>query len=88
MRWVSSRGGAPPITFVDALFAGTAPDGGLYMPERFDPLPPDAVEALRGGSVVDVPPGSARTCFGTRSPPPSSSPWCGMRSISPCRWCR
>ena len=54
MRWVSSRGGAPPITFVDALFAGTAPDGGLYMPERFDLLPAGAVDALRGASVVEV----------------------------------
>src|SRR5688572_14537133 len=54
MQWVSTRGGAPPITFVDALFAGTAPDGGLYMPERFDPLPAGAVDALRGASVVEV----------------------------------
>src|SRR5688572_11303157 len=54
MQWVSTRGGAPPITFVDALFAETAPDGGLYMPERFDPLPAGAVDALRGASVVEV----------------------------------
>jgi threonine synthase len=54
MRWVSSRGGAPPITFVDALFSGTAPDGGLYMPERVDLLPAGAVDALRGASVVEV----------------------------------
>ena len=39
MKWVSTRGASPPISFVDALFAGTAPDGGLYMPERLDPLP-------------------------------------------------
>ena len=44
MKWVSTRGASPPISFVDALFAGTAPDGGLYMPERLDPLPPGTVE--------------------------------------------
>ena len=54
MQWVSSRGNAPPITFVDALFAGTAPDGGLYMPERFEPLPAGSIDALRGAGVVDV----------------------------------
>ena len=54
MHWVSSRGESPPITFVDALFAGTAPDGGLYMPERFEPLPAGVLNSLRGASVVDV----------------------------------
>ena len=39
MDWISSRGASPPVPFIDALFAGTAPDGGLYMPERIDPLP-------------------------------------------------
>ena len=40
MKWISTRGASPPVSFIDALFAGTAPDGGLYMPERLDPLPP------------------------------------------------
>ena len=47
MKWISTRGASPPVSFVDALFAGTAPDGGLYMPERFDPLPPATLDALR-----------------------------------------
>jgi len=46
MKWVSTRGASPPISFIDALFAGTAPDGGLYMPERLDPLPPGTMERL------------------------------------------
>jgi threonine synthase len=36
---------------VDALFAGTAPDGGLYMPERLDPLPPETLRELRGAGI-------------------------------------
>ena len=47
MKWISTRGASPPVSFVDALFAGTAPDGGLYMPERFDPLPAATLDALR-----------------------------------------
>jgi threonine synthase len=54
MKWISTRGSSPPITFIDALFAGTAPDGGLYMPERLDPLPPGTVDGLRGASIVEI----------------------------------
>jgi threonine synthase len=54
MKWVSTRGASPPISFVDALFAGTAPDGGLYMPERLDPLPPGTSERLAGADIVTI----------------------------------
>jgi threonine synthase len=54
MKWVSTRGGSPAISFVDALFAGTAPDGGLYMPERLDPLPAGTVESLAGRDLVTI----------------------------------
>lgn len=40
MRYISTRGEAPSVTFAEAALAGLAPDGGLYMPEsfpRFDP---------------------------------------------------
>lgn len=36
MLFVSTRGSAPPVTIDEALAAGLAPDGGLYVPERFD----------------------------------------------------
>ena len=52
MQWISTRGSSPPISFIDALFAGTAPDGGLYMPERLDPLPRAALESIRGADIV------------------------------------
>jgi threonine synthase len=54
MKWISTRGASPPVPFIDALFAGTAPDGGLYMPERLDPLPPDAVASLRNADIVEI----------------------------------
>ena len=56
MRWVSSRGASPAVPFIDALFAGTAPDGGLYMPERLDPLSPHQLAAVRAasGDIVEI----------------------------------
>src|SRR5688572_17066283 len=54
MKWISTRGQSPPVSFIDALFAGTAPDGGLYMPERFAPLPPGTLDRLRDASLVDI----------------------------------
>src|SRR6185295_3829345 len=54
MQWISTRRTSPPISFIDALFAGTAPDGGLYMPERLDPLPRASLESIRGADIVTV----------------------------------
>ena len=56
MRWVSSRGASPAVPFIDALFAGTAPDGGLYMPERLEPLSPGQLDAIRAanGDIVAI----------------------------------
>lgn len=38
MRYVSTRGRAPPVSFLDAVLAGLAPDGGLYVPETWPAL--------------------------------------------------
>lgn len=34
IRFVSTRGQSPAVSFEQALFQGLAPDGGLYLPER------------------------------------------------------
>ena len=54
MKWVSTRRASPPVSFVDALFAGTAPDGGLYFPERFDVLPSSSLDAIRAADLVEI----------------------------------
>jgi threonine synthase len=54
MHWVSTRRASPPVPFIDALFAGTAPDGGLYMPERIDPLPRAALDSMTGAEMVEI----------------------------------
>jgi threonine synthase len=51
MRFLSTRGSAPPVSFREALFAGMAPDGGLYVPEALDAIP---FEPLRGAPIVDL----------------------------------
>ena len=38
MRYVSTRGQAPPRRFSEILLEGLAPDGGLYVPERLPSL--------------------------------------------------
>jgi threonine synthase len=38
MKYVSTRGRAPAVSFEDAVLAGLAPDGGLYVPETWPTL--------------------------------------------------
>ncbi len=38
MRFVSTRGKAPPVTFSEAVAEGLAPDGGLYLPDELPEL--------------------------------------------------
>lgn len=40
MKFISTRGEAPAVDFIDVLLGGTAPDGGLYMPEEWPNWPP------------------------------------------------
>ncbi|MEX0822760.1 MAG: threonine synthase, partial [Balneolaceae bacterium] len=39
MKFVSTKGLAPAVSFMEAMRIGLAPDGGLYMPERIPKLP-------------------------------------------------
>ena len=39
MQYLSTRQQAPSVDFQGALIAGLAPDGGLYVPDRFPKLP-------------------------------------------------
>ena len=48
MQYVSTRGAAPTLGFADALLAGLARDGGLYLPLSVPRLPPAAIRGLSG----------------------------------------
>ncbi|SPH24970.1 Threonine synthase [Defluviimonas aquaemixtae] len=48
MRYVSTRGGAPVLSFGEAMLTGLARDGGLYVPEAIPALSADEIAALGG----------------------------------------
>src|ERR1700704_1863322 len=58
MRYVSTRGQAPALGFCDALLAGLASDGGLYVPEEWpvlpSPAPADPYAQVAAGGVGAV----------------------------------
>jgi threonine synthase len=54
MRYVSTRGEAPVLGFSDALLAGLARDGGLYVPEQWPSFSPADIRAMRGLSYPDL----------------------------------
>jgi threonine synthase len=43
LKYVSSRGAAPPVSLSEAIAQGLAPDGGLYVPTRLPAVDPAAV---------------------------------------------
>ena len=48
MRYISTRGEAPPLSFVEAMLAGLARDGGLYVPESWPVFAPEQIAGLAG----------------------------------------
>ncbi|MBA4791227.1 MAG: threonine synthase [Rhizobiales bacterium] len=54
MHYISTRGEAPPLGFSDALLAGLARDGGLYVPEEWPTFSEQDIAALAGKSYAEV----------------------------------
>ncbi len=54
VRYISTRGKAPPLGFEEVMLSGLAPDGGLYMPEEWPRLPDATLYALRGAPYGEV----------------------------------
>jgi threonine synthase len=54
LRYVSTRGEAKPLLFEDALLAGLARDGGLYLPETWPKLSPSAIADLAGRDYAEA----------------------------------
>ncbi len=54
MRYISTRGEAPALSFADCLLAGLARDGGLYVPETWPTLSRAEVAALAGKRFDEV----------------------------------
>ena len=54
MRFVTTSGSAPPVSFTTALFDGLAPDGGLYVPETIEPWTPDELSRLPRRTLTEI----------------------------------
>ena len=54
MRYVSTRGEAPVLSFEEAMMTGLARDGGLYVPEAIPTLSKDDIAALAGASYEET----------------------------------
>jgi threonine synthase len=54
MHYISTRGQAPDLSFCEALLAGLARDGGLYVPHATPKLSKKVFEGFAGQSYVDV----------------------------------
>lgn len=54
MKYVSTRGQAPELTFEQAMLTGLARDGGLYVPETFPTLTVEQIASFAGKPYEDV----------------------------------
>src|SRR5438132_1124275 len=54
VRYISTRGEAPPLGFIEATLAGLARDGGLYLPEAWPQLDAQTIARLAGRPYAEV----------------------------------
>lgn len=54
MRYLSTRGEAPPLGFMDVTLAGLARDGGLYVPETWPQLSTRDIAGFAGRPYAEV----------------------------------
>jgi threonine synthase len=54
MKYISTRGEAPPLGFAEAMLAGLARDGGLYVPESWPRLEPQIIAGFAGRPYAEV----------------------------------
>ncbi len=54
VRYVSTRGEAPPLSFAEAMLVGLARDGGLYVPQSWPRIEPREIGAFAGRPYAEV----------------------------------
>ncbi len=54
MRYISTRGQAPELTFEEAMLTGLARDGGLYVPATIPTLTSDEIAAMAGQTYEEI----------------------------------
>lgn len=53
MQYISTRGGAPALRFDEAMLAGLARDGGLYVPESWPRMSAEEIRGLAGRTYAE-----------------------------------
>jgi threonine synthase len=54
MKYISTRGNAPILSFEEAMLTGLARDGGLYVPENIPNLSHTDIAAMAGKSYEEI----------------------------------
>jgi threonine synthase len=54
VTYISTRGDAPRLSFTEAMLAGLARDGGLYLPQAYPRLSPETIAGFAGQSYGTV----------------------------------
>ena len=54
MKYISTRGQSPKLSFSEILLGGLAPDGGLYLPETYPQFSDADLTAMRGMNYRDL----------------------------------
>ena len=54
MKYISTRGQSPALSFSEILLGGLAPDGGLYLPESYPQFSDDDLSAMRDMNYRDL----------------------------------
>jgi threonine synthase len=54
VKYISTRGQSPAVSFEDVVLTGLAPDGGLYIPERFPAVTPQQLAAWKKLSYAEL----------------------------------
>ena len=54
MRFITTRGQTPPVSFKTALFEGLAPDGGLYVPETIEAWSVSELSRLKHRTLTEA----------------------------------
>ena len=54
MKYISTRGQSPALSFSEVLLGGLAPDGGLYMPEAYPKFTSTDLTAMRNMTYAEL----------------------------------
>jgi threonine synthase len=54
MKYISTRGEAQAVSFLDAVLAGLAPDGGLYVPQEWPSFSAEEIAAFAGRPYAET----------------------------------